>query len=60
MCAGALFWSRVGRIVYGAKEEKFGYSCHTPSLFPKAICVEGGLLEVEARELMQSFFASRR
>ena len=60
MCAGALFWSRVGRIVYGAKEEKFGYSCHAPSLFPKAIRVEGGLLEVEARELMQSFFASRR
>ena len=60
MCAGALFWSRVGRIVYGAKEEKFGYSCHAPSLFPKAMRVEGGLLEVEARELMQSFFASRR
>ena len=60
MCAGALFWSRVGRIVYGAKEEKFGYSCHAPSLFPKAIRVEGGLLEVEARELMQSFFATRR
>ena len=49
-----------GCTLYVAKEEKFGYSCHAPSLFPKAIRVEGGLLEVEARELMQSFFATRR
>jgi len=33
---------------------------HATSLFPKAIRVEGGLLDVEARELMQSFFVSRR
>ncbi len=35
MCAGALFWSRVERIVYGAGEPKFGYLLHAPKLFPR-------------------------
>ena len=54
MCAGALFWARLGEIIYGAGEEKFGY------LFPRRAKVRGGLLAEEARELMQRFFKQRR
>ncbi len=34
MCAGALFWARLGEIIYGAGEEKFGYRHYAPDLFP--------------------------
>ena len=60
MCAGALFWSRVERIVYGASEPKFGYALHAPKFFPRGVRLDRGLLEAEARELMQRFFHSRR
>lgn len=60
MCAGALFWSRVERIVYGAGEPKFGYLLHAPKLFPRGVRLDRGLLEDEARALMQRFFQSRR
>ena len=60
MCAGALFWARLGEIIYGAGEEKFGYRHYAPDLFPRRIKIRGGLLADEARELMQRFFAARR
>lgn len=60
MCAGALFWARLGEIVYGAGEEKFGYRHYAPDLFPRRAKIRGGLLDDEARELMQRFFAARR
>lgn len=63
MCAGALGWSQIGRIVYGASDTKrgfFSHTCaaHTP-IHPKTI-VEGGLLEEECRQLMQDFFRKLR
>ncbi|MBP3298297.1 MAG: nucleoside deaminase [Muribaculaceae bacterium] len=65
MCAGALGWAQVGRVVYGASDAKRGYTTLTaPSgaaspLHPKAeVC--GGVLEDECRELMQQFFRKRR
>ena len=60
MCAGALFWARLGEIIYGAGEEKFGYRHYAPDLFPRRTKIRGGLLADEALELMQRFFAARR
>ena len=60
MCAGALFWARLGEIIYGAGEEKFGYRHYAPDIFPRRAKVRGGVLSEEAAELMRSFFARRR
>mgnify|MGYP000272677846 FL=1 len=60
MCAGALFWARLGEIIYGAGEEKFGYRHYAPDIFPRRAKVRGGVLSEEAAELMRSFFATRR
>jgi len=60
MCAGALFWARLGEIIYGAGEEKFGYHHYAPDIFPRRAKVRGGVLAEEAAELMRSFFATRR
>ena len=60
MCAGAIGWAQISRIVYGTADEKRGYHEYAPrAMHPKAEIV-GGVLEDECRELMQSFFQSRR
>ena len=60
MCAGAIGWAQIPRIVYGCPDEKRGYREYAPrALHPKAIVTEGVLCE-ECKELMQSFFKSRR
>jgi len=60
MCAGAIGWAQLPRIVYGAADEKRGYHEYAPrALHPKATAI-GGVLEAECRELMQQFFRSRR
>lgn len=61
MCAGAIAWSQISRIVIGCADEKRGYStyCSKPPFHPKAI-VEYGVLEDECKELMQSFFRKKR
>lgn len=60
MCAGAIRWSRVQELIYGASEEKFGYHTYSTSIVPKACKVRGGVLAEEARTLMRSFFSSKR
>lgn len=60
MCAGALGWAQVSRIVYGAPDVKRGYALYAPkALHPKAL-VTAGVMEAECRELMQRFFRERR
>ena len=60
MCAGAIGWAQVPRIVYGALDEKRGYRHYAPhAMHPKADIV-GGILEDECRELMQKFFRDKR
>ncbi len=60
MCAGAIGWAQIPRIVYGAADEKRGYRVYAPkTLHPKAT-VTSGVLEKECKELMQSFFKSKR
>ena len=60
MCAGAIGWAQVKRVVYGASDEKRGFTVYAPkSLHPKCT-VLSGILEYECRELIQSFFAQKR
>ena len=60
MCAGAIGWAQVPRIVYGAPDQKRGFRRFAPEvLHPKATVV-GGVLEDECRELMQQFFKNKR
>lgn len=60
MCAGAIGWAQIPRIVYGAPDEKRGYRRFAPDvLHPKATSI-GGVLEEECRTLMQEFFKKRR
>ncbi len=60
MCAAALRWSQIGRIVFGAEEPKHGYRRHQPLLLHPKTLVKGGLFEETAAELMRSFFQKKR
>lgn len=60
MCAGALAWSQIGKIVFAASDVKKGFSLiNNPLLHPKTI-IEKGILEYESQELLQRFFRERR
>ena len=60
MCAGAIGWAQLPRIVYGAPDAKRGFRLYAPrALHPKAECI-GGILEEECRTLMQDFFREKR
>ena len=60
MCAGAIGWAQIPRIVYGCLDEKRGYHEFAPrAMHPKATIV-GGVLEEECRQLMQDFFKALR
>lgn len=60
MCAGALGWSQISRIVYGCRDEKRGFSVYAPHALHPKCTVTGGVLEDECRELMQQFFKDKR
>ena len=60
MCAGAIGWSQLGRLVYGASDEKRGYRRFAPHALHPKTTVTTGVLEAECRELMQSFFKQKR
>lgn len=60
MCAGAIGWAQIPRIVYGAPDEKRGYHDLAPrAMHPKAT-VTSGVLEEDCRQLMQQFFKNKR
>lgn len=60
MCAGALAWSQIGRIVYGTPAEKTGYTTFAPNVLHPKTEVVSGVLADKCRELMQQFFAKKR
>ena len=60
MCAGALAWSQISRIVYGAPDVRRGYSLFTPSLLHPRTQTSGGVLQEECAALMLDFFKSKR
>jgi len=59
MCAGALYWSQITKIVFGARDEHRGFIKMGTQLHPKTIVV-GGVMDNEASELMKRFFAQKR
>lgn len=61
MCAGALYWSKIGQVVYGASDKKNGYSrcCHSSPFHPKTNIIQG-IYSEEAQQLMKSFFQNKR
>ena len=65
MCAGAIIHARVGRLVYGARDEKAGavethFGICTTDFLNHRVMVEGGLLEADCRAVIQSFFREKR
>lgn len=60
MCAGALGWSQVSSLVFGAEDENKGYRTVSDSLLHPKTVVESGVLQEECRELMIRFFKSKR
>ena len=60
MCGGALAWSQIGRVVYGAEDPKRGYSTFSERIMHPRTKVSKGVLRDECEALMSDFFASLR
>lgn len=60
MCAGALAWSQITKIVYGASDEKRGYSKWDPNILHPRTEVVKGILEKECSDIVKDFFISKR
>lgn len=60
MCAGAIGWAQVGRVVWGADDPKKGYRRYSELVFHPKTTIERGVLREECEELMGAFFASLR
>lgn len=59
MCAGALYWSQISKIVFGARDENRGFEKMGTQLHPKTV-VKRGVMAEEAADLMKRFFAEKR
>lgn len=60
MCAGALAWSQIGRVVYGAIDPKRGYSMYSPSLMHPKTEITAGVLADECGMIVSEFFRNKR
>lgn len=60
MCAGALYWSQVGRVVYGAGDDKRGFMNYGKQMLHPKTKVEYGVLHEECSELLKMFFREKR
>jgi len=60
MCAGASFWTQIGRIVYGARDNKRGYSTFNSSILHPKTEILGGILEKTCSDLIKQFFQQKR
>jgi tRNA(adenine34) deaminase len=60
MCAGALAWSQAGRVVYGASDNKKGFTRTGANLLHPKTTISSGLLAEECASLMKSFFGDKR
>ena len=60
MCAGAIGWAQIKRIVYGAPDPKRGYATYAPRVFHPKASVSSGVLEAECKALIQEFFKAKR
>ncbi len=60
MCAGALYWSQIDRIVFGARDEKRGAGTVGKSLYHPTTLVQNGIMEAECSNLLKAFFSTKR
>ncbi len=60
MCAGALYWSQPSRVVFGAYDEKRGYSRLAKNIMHPKTKITGGVLESESSSLLRKFFSGKR
>jgi len=60
MCAGGLLWSQIPKIVFGAKDEKKGYSLFSPNILHNKTSIISGILEEECASLLKEFFRQKR
>ena len=60
MCAGASFWTQIGRIVYGARDEKRGYKKMNEAIIHPKTEIIGGVLEQECSSIIKQFFQKKR
>ena len=60
MCAGASYWTQISKIVYGAKDEKKGYSKYAKNILHPSTEIKGGILKEECKEILQDFFRKKR
>ena len=60
MCAGALFWSQIGRVVFGAADEKRGFRLTNPRMLHPKTLLKGDVLAEESRALLHIFFSRLR
>lgn len=60
MCAGASFWTKIGSIVYGANDNKRGYSLNNSKILHPKTTVISGIMEQECSEILNRFFRSKR
>lgn len=60
MCAGALYWSQISKIVYGARDEKRGFSKNKTNMLHPKTQVTSGIMEGPCAELMKLFFKNKR
>lgn len=60
MCAGALFWSQIGRVVFGADDPKRGATRMNQRIYHPKTVVDGGVMSDECAEVLKSFFNEKR
>ena len=60
MCAGALYWSQIDRVVFAARDAKRGASATGTSLYHPATLVENGIMDAECSQLLKDCFARKR
>ena len=60
MCAGASYWTQIGKIVYGAKDKKRGFSKYSSAVLHPSTKITGGLLKNECAEILKRFFSKKR
>lgn len=60
MCAGAIGWAQISRLVYGAADDKRGFANLAPTALHPKCTISSGVLQDECKQLLQDFFRSRR
>ena len=60
MCAGAIFWAQVSKLVYGAADDKRGYTLFESDILHRSVMVQTGMMQTESAELLRKFFRQKR